>query len=79
MSLLSYIHVYKCENFLITCDNQFGFKPKHNTEFCIYTLKEFVDYYIQRDTTFLVIFLDSSKAFDKIDFWLLFQKLITKE
>ena len=29
-------------------------------------------------TTIFVTFLDASKAFDKIDFWLLFQKLITK-
>ena len=29
--------LYKCEVFLNTCDNQFGFKHKHSTEFCIYT------------------------------------------
>ena len=71
--------LYKCEDFLKTCDNQFGFKRKHSTEFCIYTLKEFIDYYKQRGTTMFVTFLDASKAFDKIDFWLLFQKLITKD
>ena len=71
--------LYKCEDFLKTCDNQFGFKRKHSTEFCIYTLKEFIDYYKQRGTTIFVTFLDASKAFDKIDFWLLFQKLITKD
>ena len=71
--------LYKCEDFLTTCDNQFGFKRKHSTEFCIYTLKEFIDYYKQRGTTIFVTFLDASKAFDKIDFWLLFQKLITKD
>ena len=38
---------------------------------------EFIDYYKQRGTTSFVTFLDSSKAFDNIDFWLLFQKLIT--
>ena len=71
--------LYKCEDFLKTCDNQLGFKRKHSTEFCIYTLKEFIDYYKQRSTTIFVTFLDASKAFDKIDFWLLFQKLITKD
>ena len=37
----------KCEDILNTCGNQFGFKRKHSTEFCIYTstLKEFIDYY----------------------------------
>ena len=28
--------LYKCEDFLNTCDNQFGFKHKHSTEFCIH-------------------------------------------
>ena len=27
--------LYKCEASLNTCDNQFGFKRKHSTEFCI--------------------------------------------
>ena len=71
--------LYKCKNFLKTCDNQFGSKRKHSTEFCIYTLKEFIDYYKQRGTTIFDTFLDASKAFDKIDFWLLFQKLSTKD
>ena len=70
--------LYKCEDFLNTCDNQFGFTRKHSTEFCIYTLKEFIDCYKHHGTTIFVTFLDASKAFDKINFWLLFQKLITK-
>ena len=48
------------------------------TELCIYTLKEFVDYYKQRSTTVFVTFLDASKAFDKINYWLLFKKLFDK-
>ena len=36
--LFEYIILYKCEEFLYTCDTQFGFKPKHSTELCIYTL-----------------------------------------
>ena len=56
--------LYKCEYFLNTCDNQIGFKRKHSTEFCIYTLKEFIDYYKQHGTTIFVTFLDASKAFN---------------
>ena len=41
--LFESIILYKCEEFLYTCDNQFGFKPKHSTKLCIYTLKEFID------------------------------------
>ena len=72
------IILYKCEEFLYTCDNQFRFKPKHSTELCIYTLKEFINYYKQRSTTVFVTFLDASKAFDKINYWLLLQKLFDK-
>ena len=61
------------------CDNQLEFKSKHSTELCIYTLKEFIDYYKQRSTTVFITFLDASKAFNKINFWLLFQKLFDKK
>ena len=71
--------LYKCEEFLYTCDNQFGFKSKHSTELCIYTQKEFIDYYKQRSTTVFVTFLDASKAFDKINYWLLFKKIFDKD
>ena len=33
--LFESIFLYKCEEFLYTCDTQFGFKPKHSTELCI--------------------------------------------
>ena len=68
----------RCEQFLTTANNQFGFKSGHSIDFCIYTLKEFIEYYKQRNTTIFVTFLDASKAFDRIDHWLLFKKLIDK-
>ena len=76
--LFESIILHKCEEFLYTCDNQFGFKPKRSTELCIYTLNFFIDYYKQRSTSVFVTFLDASKAFDKINYWLLFQKLFDK-
>ena len=76
--LFESIVVYKCEEFLYTCDNQFGFNPKHSPELCSYTLKEFIDYYKQRSTSVFVRFLDASKAFDKINYRLLFEKLLIK-
>ena len=68
----------KCAEYLSTSDNQFGFKSCHSTDLCIYTLKEFIDYYKTRGTTEYVTFLDASKAFDRIDHWLLFDKMIKK-
>ena len=68
----------KCEEFLYTSDNQFGFKSGHSTEFCIYTLQEYIEFYKRQNTTVFVTFLDASKAFDRIDHWRLFTKLIDK-
>ena len=64
--------LFKCAEYLFTSDNQFG------TDLCIYTLKEFIDYYKSRGTPVYVTFLDASKAFDRSDHWLLFNKMIKK-
>ena len=60
--LLDSIILLKCEEYLLASDSQFGFKDQHSTEFCIYPLLEFIDYYKKRNTTVFVTFLDASKA-----------------
>ena len=62
--------------FLDTCPNQFGFKKGHSTDMCIYVLKEFIEFYRSRNTSVFVTFLDALKAYDKIDHWQLFNKLL---
>ena len=37
--LFESVILLKCETFLETCHNQFGFKKGHITEMCIYVLK----------------------------------------
>ena len=64
--------------YLWTNDNQFGFKSGHSTDQCVYALSEFIEYYKSRSTSIFVAFLDASKAFDKINHWVLFKKLINK-
>ena len=76
--LFESVILMKCEEYLFTSDNQFGFKAQHSTEFCIYSLLEFIDYYKKRNTTVFVTFLDASKAFDLVNYWMLFSKLIDK-
>ena len=76
--VLESLTLVKCEEFLYTSDNHFGFKSCHSTEFCIYTLQEYIEFYKRRNTTVFVTFLDASKAFDQIDHWRLFTKLIDK-
>ena len=34
----------KLEKYLYSSDYQFGFKPKHSTDLCIYTLKEVIEF-----------------------------------
>ena len=72
------VFLLKYEKYLITCSNQFGYKKGHSTDLCIYALKEFIEYYKKRSTSVFVTMLDASKAFDKVNFWMLFDKLITR-
>ena len=66
---------------LTTSANPFGFLKAHSTHLCIilYALKEFIEHYKSTNTTLFVTFLDASKAFDRIDHWVLLKKLIAKD
>ena len=61
--------------YISTNDNQFGFKKKHGTDMCIFALKELLSKYHGLNTTMFLCFIDSSKAFDKINHSKLFLKL----
>ena len=56
-------------------DNQFGFKKNLGTEMCVFALKQYLMDYNNINTNMFVAFLDSSKAFDKINHNILFQIL----
>ena len=62
--------------YLITHDHQFGFKSKHSTDMCIFTVKSIVKYYTRQNSPVYTCFLDASKGFDRINHWTLFRKLI---
>ena len=49
----------KGAEYLSTYDNQFGYKSCHSTDLCIYTLKEFIDYYKTRGTT---VYIDGHES-----------------
>ena len=66
------------EPFIVTCDNQFGFKKNHSTEHCIYALKNVISYYNCFGSPFYTCFLDASKAFDRVEHSSLFMKLIDR-
>jgi hypothetical protein len=55
---------------------QFGFTAGHSTSLCTHVLKRTVDYYTDRGSHVFTCFLDFSKAFDKVNYWKLFHKLL---
>ena len=61
---------------LVTSDNQFGFKRKHSTDLCIYTVKSIIQYYNYYNSPVYTCFLDASEAFDRVNHWTMFKKLI---
>ena len=63
---------------MITSSHQFGFKPKHSTDACIYILKESIDRYVGQDSSVYLCFLDASKAFDRVNHYSLFNKLVNR-
>ena len=68
----------RLDSFLCTTDNQFGFKSKHSTDQCLYLLKEVIDYYKSHNSPMFLCFMDASKAFDRVNHWTLFKKLLKK-
>ena len=67
------------EDYLFTHDQQFGFKSKHSTDFCIFTVKSVSKYYTQQHSPSYTCFLDASKAFNKIKHFKLFRKLLDRK
>ena len=67
-----------CRVDLATSDHQFGFKERHSTGMAVYALKEIVDHYLRNRSPVFVCFLDARKAFDRVNHWTLFSKLLRR-
>ena len=63
---------------LLTQENQFGFKKKHSTDLCIFTVKSTIKYYNMYNSPVYSCFLDASKAYDRVNHWTLFKKLLKR-
>ncbi len=68
----------RCEIYIYTSAHQFGFKKYLSTDLCILLLKETVRHYISSGSPVSLCFLDASKAFDRVNHWRLFDKLIMR-
>jgi exonuclease III len=64
--------------FLTTSENQFGFKKGYGCSHAIYSVRKVVDHYVSAGSTVNVCLLDLSKAFDKMNHYALFIKLMDR-
>ena len=71
------IILHRSYEVLSTSNQQFGFKRKHSTIQCTWLVKETINYYKSRNTNVFCCLLDCTKAFDRISFHTLFNKLLT--
>ena len=65
-------------SFLTTTDNQFGFKKGLSYSHAIYSIRSVIDEYVAGGSTVNVCALDLSKAFDRINHFASFIKLMNR-
>ena len=66
-------------SFLGTTDNQFCFEAGRSTDQCTFLLKQTASYFVTHGSSVHAVFLDASKAFDRVlRIKLLFEKLIQR-
>ena len=66
------------KHFFSTSDNQFGFKKLSGCSHAIYTVRQTVEYFTKSGTTINLCSLDLSKAFDKVNHFGLYNKLMIR-
>ena len=68
----------KYKQFFFTSDNQFGFKKLSGCSHAIYTVRQSVEHFTKSGTTVNLCALDLSKAFDKVNHFGLYIKLMDR-
>jgi exonuclease III len=57
---------------------QFGFRKNLSTAMCTNVMKQTIDYYRQHGSHVFTCYIDFNKAFDSVDYWLLFINYLTQ-
>ena len=76
--LLETIILNQQDDALKTSDSQYGFKAKSSTTMCTFMVLETIEYYKRNGSNVHVVLLDASKAFDRVNYIKLFEKLLNK-
>ena len=76
--LLDIVILNDQKDVLETSELQFGYKEKLSTSMCSFMVLETIEYYKSKGSSVHVVLLDASKAFDRVDYIMLFEKLIKK-
>ena len=62
----------------VSDDLQFPYKKKTSTVQCVSIIKEVINYYVNQNSCVYMCMLDASKAFDRVNLLVLFNKLYAK-
>ena len=73
--LCEVIVLNKYRSNLLTSDMQFSYKKNSSTKSCTFVVQEVISYFNNSNSDVIVTMLDASKAFDRIHFPTLFNKL----
>ena len=69
----------KFDKYLWSDESQFGFKKKMGTNHAIYSLCKTINYFTDNDSNVNLCSIDLSKAFDKVNRFVLYDKLIKRK
>lgn len=78
LKIFEHVILLKHSSNMSSSDAQFAFKKDSSTTQCTWVSREVIAYYKSKNTPVYACMLDCSKAFDKIRFDTLFQKLLSK-
>ena len=79
LKIFEHCFLKRFSNYLVSSDNQFGFKKHLGCNHAVYTTRKIVNNIVKCDGTASLYSIDLSKAFDKVNHHALFIKLMQRQ